>query len=217
MSHVIQPIQTRAYGHLFRSRVEARWAVFFETLGLKWEYEPEGFLVDDEPYLPDFRITTPQGGVLWVEVKGSHVQSDPKFDRFKKAIEEQARWIGDGSDTVIRANLVSGSPKEFLQDHFMCYRCSQFLKEESGYRRYNEDVGSYCFECDMETPGGSGNAVQFDGFSGCGRRGFRALGYVPYKGDIVVPLVVAEAVELNIEEAVEVAMSARFEHGEAPS
>jgi hypothetical protein len=32
-------IQTRYSGRYFRSRLEARWAVFFDALGLKWDYE----------------------------------------------------------------------------------------------------------------------------------------------------------------------------------
>lgn len=39
----IKAIQTRYKGYNFRSRLEARWAVFFDALGIKWEYEPEGF------------------------------------------------------------------------------------------------------------------------------------------------------------------------------
>ncbi len=36
-------IETLYKGYRFRSRLEARWAVFFDALGLKWEYEKEGF------------------------------------------------------------------------------------------------------------------------------------------------------------------------------
>src|SRR5262245_3495425 len=36
----IQPIETIYRGYRFRSRLEARWAVFFQTLGVPWEYEP---------------------------------------------------------------------------------------------------------------------------------------------------------------------------------
>lgn len=32
----ITPIQTRYAGCLFRSRLEARWAVFFDHLGIRW-------------------------------------------------------------------------------------------------------------------------------------------------------------------------------------
>jgi hypothetical protein len=53
----------------FRSRLEARWAVFFEHLSLRWEYEPEGFVLRNGVYyLPDFRIHLADG-VLWAEVK----------------------------------------------------------------------------------------------------------------------------------------------------
>lgn len=41
----MKPIETRYAGCRFRSRLEARWAVFFDTLGVKWLYEPEGFVV----------------------------------------------------------------------------------------------------------------------------------------------------------------------------
>lgn len=36
-------IPTMYKGIQFRSRLEARWAVFFDTLGIKWEYEPQGY------------------------------------------------------------------------------------------------------------------------------------------------------------------------------
>lgn len=51
----IKPIETVYRGHRFRSRLEARWAVFFDALGIKWQYEPEGYhLSDGSRYLPDF-------------------------------------------------------------------------------------------------------------------------------------------------------------------
>jgi len=50
----IHPIQTRYNGYHFRSRLEARWAVYFDTIGLKYDYEPEGFHLDGLNYLPDF-------------------------------------------------------------------------------------------------------------------------------------------------------------------
>jgi hypothetical protein len=54
-------------GTLFRSRTEARWACFFDEMGLRWEYEPQGFeLSDGTRYLPDFWM--PDMG-MWVEVK----------------------------------------------------------------------------------------------------------------------------------------------------
>jgi hypothetical protein len=54
---MIHAIETRYQGYRFRSRLEARWAVFFDSIGLTWVYEPEGFVLDNGiKYLPDFRI-----------------------------------------------------------------------------------------------------------------------------------------------------------------
>lgn len=63
----IKPIETRYNGYRFRSRLEARWAVFFDTLGIKYEYEKEGYdLGKAGYYLPDFWL--PQVH-MWAEVK----------------------------------------------------------------------------------------------------------------------------------------------------
>lgn len=57
---VLLAIPTRYRGYHFRSRLEARWAVFFDSIGIQWAYEPESFkLQDGSLYLPDFFLTTP--------------------------------------------------------------------------------------------------------------------------------------------------------------
>lgn len=63
----IKPIETKYNGFIFRSRLEARWAVFFDALGIEWEYEKEGYKLDSFAYLPDFWL--PQHK-YWLEVKG---------------------------------------------------------------------------------------------------------------------------------------------------
>jgi hypothetical protein len=51
----IKPIETHYKGYKMRSRLEARWAVAFDALNIKWEYEHEGFdLGYAGYYLPDF-------------------------------------------------------------------------------------------------------------------------------------------------------------------
>lgn len=62
----VQPIPTRYAGHHFRSRLEARWAVFFDHLGIAWRYEPQGYLLPSGRYLPDFLLPD----IGWFEVKG---------------------------------------------------------------------------------------------------------------------------------------------------
>ena len=56
MNNDIKAIETEYDGHRFRSRLEARWAVFFNAIGLTYEYEIEGFEMDGTRYLPDFYI-----------------------------------------------------------------------------------------------------------------------------------------------------------------
>jgi hypothetical protein len=73
----IRPIQTRYAGCHFRSRLEARWAVFFDHLGIRWDYEPEGFETSAGPYLPDFRIKLDNGSFLF-EVKPEGAPDDPR-------------------------------------------------------------------------------------------------------------------------------------------
>ncbi len=50
-------LPTEYQGITFRSRLEARWAVFFDSIGVTWCYEDEGYeLSDGTFYLPDFYI-----------------------------------------------------------------------------------------------------------------------------------------------------------------
>ena len=50
MNNDIKAIETEYDGHRFRSRLEARWAVFFNAVGLTYEYEIEGFEMDGTRY-----------------------------------------------------------------------------------------------------------------------------------------------------------------------
>lgn len=68
----MRAIQTEYDGKRFRSRLEARWAVFFNNLGINYEYEPEGFeLESGHRYLPDFLLKDDNGNPsCWIEIKG---------------------------------------------------------------------------------------------------------------------------------------------------
>ena len=61
---MIKAIPTKYSGITFRSRLEARWAVFFDALGIEWEYEAEGYEIEygngNVYYLPDFRLKNVQ-------------------------------------------------------------------------------------------------------------------------------------------------------------
>ena len=70
--YTIRAHPTRYAGTLFRSRLEARWAAFFDLVGWHWEYEP----VDLAGWSPDFYVRyfcghsdCPPYHELYVEVK----------------------------------------------------------------------------------------------------------------------------------------------------
>ena len=69
MSLALKAIETVYNGYRFRSRLEARWAVFFDALGVKYEYEKEGYDLDGTWYLPDFRLPELE---RWIEIKGQY-------------------------------------------------------------------------------------------------------------------------------------------------
>ena len=122
----IKPIETLYRGHYFRSKAEARFAVFLDCLGVKWEYEPQGFdLGNGLKYLPDFKIYnveiwdenrdkcnydtyTPKMLDIWVEVKGMWKDDKPgelsDFD-----YEKINRFVFDGSESVINPLWVAGN------------------------------------------------------------------------------------------------------------
>lgn len=69
MTQTIKAIETQYKGYRFRSRLEARWAVFFDALNIKWEYEKEGYELGEAGwYLPDFWLPELK---FFVEVKPS--------------------------------------------------------------------------------------------------------------------------------------------------
>lgn len=85
----MKAIQTEYKGYLFRSRLEARWAVFFDACGIEWEYEPEGLVLSDGThYLPDFYL--PDFHCCF-EVKRKSIRDTAEGD-------EAVRKISDGQN-----------------------------------------------------------------------------------------------------------------------
>lgn len=75
----IKAISTKYKGCNFRSRLEARWAVFFDALDLHWEYEFEGFDLPSGRYLPDFLLPDLE---CWIEIKPDRQISVRDFNRY---------------------------------------------------------------------------------------------------------------------------------------
>jgi hypothetical protein len=101
----IKPIETEYNGFRFRSRLEARWAVFFDTLEIEYRYEPEGFDLDGEWYLPDFWVPEWE---CWVEIK----PDIPKFMPFGKPVEKREYRLCEklAGLTQKPALLIGGQP-----------------------------------------------------------------------------------------------------------
>jgi hypothetical protein len=67
---------TRYHGTTFRSPLEARWAVFFDRMGIAWTHEPEEFMVDGQHVVPDFWL--PHYGCFW-EVRASQTFDQDRY------------------------------------------------------------------------------------------------------------------------------------------
>ena len=81
----IKAIETEYNGYKFRSRLEARWAVFFDAAGIEYEYEPEGFeLSDGTKYLPDFYLPWFK---CYVEIKPLSINKSDKTAAKNKLVQ----------------------------------------------------------------------------------------------------------------------------------
>ena len=84
----IKAIETLYAGTTFRSRLEADYAATFDSIGMSWQYEPEGFeLSDGTWYSPDFYLPNARA---WCEVKGDHLERVSKVHQFAADLWEAA-------------------------------------------------------------------------------------------------------------------------------
>lgn len=98
----IAAISTHYAGRKFRSRVEARWAVFFDAMGIRYEYEFDGFALPGAgAYLPDFMIPSWD---LFIEIKGV----DPTEDERLKCAK-----LAEAAECVVL--MAIGAPEERFQ------------------------------------------------------------------------------------------------------
>jgi len=202
-SVTVRPIETRAYGCRFRSKLEARYAVFLTQLGVTWQYEPQGFHLPSGNYLPDFFLPLVNGGT-WLEIKphglgayfgfcANEALGIPRLEDERLA-EFSAYALKQGQHFYI----AYGIPSDHLFDGFADYAAEGML--EAPY-----DPFMWCVCGCGKTVG-----IEFDGrgdrvkcsHAGCSKSGHGDKGY-NYDHDRIRGAAIA-------------ARSARFEHGEAP-
>lgn len=206
----MKAIETIYKNYRFCSRLEARWAYFFDLLTLKWEYEPEGFDIDGEWYLPDFKVTSPQGIVYWYEIKPSDAPESAKMKAFEKAYRDkiQKEWNGEIRENVDFATLCGDPYAVFFENKtkHLCPRCGGFTAEVP-YDCYPNELAIMCYPCDFDTPCGGGQPTE---------RGVLASEFYPHKGTICIEQNEYDALMLFFQMYAEQARRARFEHGETP-
>lgn len=96
----ISAIETSYKGYRFRSRLEARWAMFFDRVGVTWTHEPQPLRVAGEPYLPDFLVSLPGGEVVH-EVKSLHEcnRIQPRRVYLAGKMKSEHDWRGSAAPT----------------------------------------------------------------------------------------------------------------------
>ena len=122
---------TMYQGIRFRSRLEARWAIFFTELGIEWEFEKEAFDTKYGYYLPDFFLPELN---KWFIVKGQVLESDER----KKVAD-----VCEMTETV--ALIACGSiPIHFkIENGLPCYYFDLVRPDENGH----ETGDSYYLPC----------------------------------------------------------------------
>lgn len=109
------PIETNYNGILFRSRLEARWAMFFDLLHIRWNYEPEGFTNGNDSYLPDFVLYN-------VSLRGR--DNNPLYIEIKPESFKEYRYKEWFTKNLV---LFNGTPREFLWENY---------DSEGGFQQY---------------------------------------------------------------------------------
>lgn len=110
----IKAIETYYNGYRFRSRLEARWAVFFDTAGIKYQYEEQGFEKNGQKYLPDFHL--PELDV-YAEVKGNRDGALEEIER----IREFVYWGSPIKKIIILSEIPFGADKGLWHFPCLCY------------------------------------------------------------------------------------------------
>ena len=122
-------IDTPYRNHLFRSRLEARYAVYFDFFGIGWEYETEGYeFGNGEKYLPDFYLPTFN---LYVEIK-------PIRLNYKEISKCKRLAVNMNKNVISLVGLPSTNTMNVYEpyQHYVCSKCGFIEKYENGKRVY---------------------------------------------------------------------------------
>lgn len=103
-----EPLETHYNGCIYRSRLEARWAVFFDALGVPYEYQKAGFTLEGVWYHPDFWLPAQH---CWVIITGPPATSEEQKQGFLLALyTEKPTYLFAGEEGSIRAPGRAAAP-----------------------------------------------------------------------------------------------------------
>lgn len=207
----MKPIETIYKGYRFRSRLEARWAVFFDHLRIRYEYEPEGYEMDDGTrYLPDFYL--PEFG-YYVEVKGMNHHLVQDMRKLRKFVKEKKTALIILSD-IPYAEAARGLylfPTLVYSARYcskLFYNYAFFSHQYKGDDVYIVDHFTICTERSWYAHRRDNEGI------------YKALQAIPGTDavDNAEYFYIKDWYDLgDISDALFVARSARFEHGEVPA
>jgi len=140
---MIKPIQTLYAGILFRSRLEARWAMYFDLLGYEWDYEIEGFSTKFGGYLPDFYLS--KIGVF-IEIK-PYFQSDARWTSLVSGRIKLVVCFGSVSCIQWKVIPPNGDLVECCLAHFDSSVGIGFAFDSAGMTKIQEENQKFCDEC----------------------------------------------------------------------
>ncbi len=151
MTYTIKAIPTTYAGVNFRSRLEARWAAFFDLCGWKWDYEP----FDLDGWAPDFLL---KGKVkALVEVKPVDFRG-PDRQLYAQALAHGAKAFGvsiprkDGALPEYEALVIGNGP--FETDWWSRWSLGVFAAprrewDDVEQELYAEHANDQTFGCDV--------------------------------------------------------------------
>lgn len=150
-------------GYRFRSKLEAKWAVFFDKLNVPYQYEPEAFRCSDgSQYTPDFYL--PESFLRSHTRKGLYLEIKPLgFSRhFSSENQAYARRISTALQTS-NLCLFTGEPYDLAfgpwndSNEQLCPEYDNYMVlmycDECGSLKadFNEGQYRYCPNCEADT------------------------------------------------------------------
>ena len=140
---MIKPIQTLYAGILFRSRLEARWAMYFDLLGYEWDYELEGFSTKFGGYLPDFYL--PKLGIF-VEIK-PYMQNDERWGSLVSGGIKLVVAFGSVRGIIWKVIAPNGDLVECCIPHVDSKNGGGLVFDSVWMEKIQEENQRFCDEC----------------------------------------------------------------------